>query len=223
LLAAVDAFLGDPERASDRATIARRYFRPTARSPSPGRTLGKDAGRISRFDADVRRWSERYGFDWRLISAQIFQESRFDPEARSPAGAFGLMQLMPATADHMDVPDWRAPAGNIQAGTKYLAWVRDRFEGSLPAVERTLMALAAYNAGTGHVVDARQLARERGLDPDRWAGNVEEAMLLKLDPEVHRNTRFGYCRCTEPVEYVRRIRSLYKSYVQALPLDPDGR
>ena len=150
----------------------------------------------------------------------MYQESAFDPEARSRVGAFGLMQLMPATADQMAIESWRQPEGNVQAGVKYMAWVRDRLQGKLRAEDRDWLTLAAYNAGIGHVGDARHLARERGLDPNRWFGHVEKAMLLKMDPEVYRATRYGYCRCTEPVEYVRRIRSLYRAYTQAVPLDP---
>jgi len=222
LLAEVDAFLTDPKLESDRATIRRRYFESRDRMRSQGKARVAGDGKISPYDDLVKRWASHYGYDWRLISAQMFQESGFDPKATSHVGAFGLMQLMPATADQMNVTAWKEPAGNVQAGVKYMAWVRDRFEGAIPERERRWMALAAYNAGIGHVTDARELARDEGLDPDRWFGHVEKAMLLKLDPEYHRKTRFGFCRCTEPVEYVSRIRELYRAYSQAVPMSAGG-
>ena len=222
LLAEIDAFLSDPKRESDRATVRRRYFESRDRMRSQGKARIAGDGRISPYDDVVRRWSAHYGYDWRLISAQMYQESGFDPKATSHVGAFGLMQLMPATADQMDVADWKEPAGNVQAGVKYMAWVRDRFEGDVPERERRWMALAAYNAGIGHVTDGRLLAQEQGLDPNRWFGNVEKAMLLKRDPEHYRKTRFGFCRCTEPVEYVSRIRELYRAYSQAVPMNPES-
>ena len=95
--------------------------------------------------------------------------------------------------------------------------MRDRFEASLPNAERTWFSLAAYNVGTGHVRDARKLAKQRGLDPDLWFGNVEQAMLLKEKREVHRTTRFGYCRGSEPVKYVRAIRDRYGAYIEIAP------
>ncbi len=73
--------------------------------------------------------------------------------------------------------------------------------------------MAAYNAGFGHVRDARKLARARGLNPNRWFGDVEHAILLKRDPEVYDKTRFGYCRCDETVEYVRQIHARYEAYL----------
>ena len=116
------------------------------------------------------------------------------------------------TAQQMGFKDLVDPETGIHAGIRYLSWVRDRFEADLPAGQRIWFALAAYNAGAGHVRDARKLARARGLDPDRWFENVEEAMLLKQRPEIHATTRFGYCNGEEPVRYVRAISERYDAY-----------
>jgi membrane-bound lytic murein transglycosylase F len=78
--------------------------------------------------------------------------------------------------------------------------------------------LAAYNAGFGHVNDARRIAAEEGLNPNRWFGNVERAMLLLSRPQYARNARFGYCRCTEPVNYVREILNRYNAYLESTEL-----
>ena len=151
--------------------------------------------------------------DWRLVVAQMYQESRFDPEAVSFAGAQGLMQVMPRTAREMGYQLPLTVETGIVAGVRYMDWVRARFERHLPLEERLWFTLAAYNAGYGHVYDARRLARQKGLDPDRWFDNVENAMLLLSKQEYARRARFGYVRGREPVNYVRGIRDRYHAYL----------
>jgi membrane-bound lytic murein transglycosylase F len=162
----------------------------------------------------VRKHADAYGFDWRLIAAMMQQESRFDPKAVSFAGARGLLQVMPRTAAEFGGGDLADPEEGILTGLRYLAWLRTRFDETLPATERNWFMLAAYNAGQGHVIDARALARQHGLDPNRWFGHVEQAMLLKRRRDVAAATRFGYCRCDEPVRYVRAVRDRYRAYVE---------
>jgi len=147
----------------------------------------------------------------------MYQESRFDPEARSFAGAVGLLQVLPRTALQMDVDeDLRDPEGNIRAGVRYLAWLRDSFEEDLPVRDRTWFTIAAYNVGRGHVLDARRLAAEEGRDPNRWFGHVEQAMILLSRPEFARHAPHGYCRGGEPVRYVREVYARYNAYLEAL-------
>ena len=108
------------------------------------------------------------------------------------------------------------PEAGIHAGIKYLHWVRNRFEAELSVPDRMWFTLAAYNAGAGHVRDARRLAAKLGLNPNRWFGNVEQAMLLLSRPQYAQEARHGYCRSTEPVKYVREVRSRYKAYVDSI-------
>ncbi len=170
---------------------------------------------LSPYDDMVKPLAKQYGMDWRLIIAQMYQESRFNPKAKSFAGAQGLMQVLPRTAKEMGFSNLNEPANGIGAGLAYMNWLRDRFPGEMDLQERLYFTLAAYNAGTGHVRDARRLARKLGKDPDRWFGNVEEAMLLLSQPRYFRQARFGYVRGSEPVEYVRRIRDRYLAYLAA--------
>jgi membrane-bound lytic murein transglycosylase F len=142
----------------------------------------------------------------------MFTESRFDPRARSWVGARGLMQVMPRTGRELGFRDLEDPTSGIHAGVKYMSWLDQRFEPGLDRETRLWMSLAAYNAGLGHVQDARLLARELGLDPARWFGNTETAMGLLSRPEHARKARFGYCRGTEPVQYVRDIRERFEAY-----------
>jgi membrane-bound lytic murein transglycosylase F len=98
---------------------------------------------------------------------------------------------------------------------RYLAWVRERFDEELPVRDRMWFTLAGYNAGYGHVEDARRLAASKRLNPNRWFDNVERAMALLERPEVARETRYGYCRCSEPIDYVRSVRARYNAYLEA--------
>lgn len=173
---------------------------------------------LSPYDALVKQRSTEFEFDWRMVVAQMYQESKFDPTITSFAGARGLMQVMPRTAGQVGVDEaelWE-PEPNIVAGVRYLNWTRARFEDSLPLGERLWFALAAYNAGPGHVRDARRLAREQGLNPDLWFDNVERAMLLLSKPKYAQRAHYGFVRGSEPVKYVREIRERYRAYVDHL-------
>ena len=94
----------------------------------------------------------------------------------------------------------------------------NRFDSSVPIEERTRLALAAYNVGYGHVLDARRLAREKGWNPDRWFGHVEQAMRLLAKPAYHERARYGFCRCGQPVHYVGNIQNMYDAYVGMLTM-----
>ena len=171
-------------------------------------------GTLSPYDTLVKKYAQKYGFDWRLLVAQMYQESRFNPKAKSWVGARGLMQVMPRTAKEMKISNLKDPESGIKAGVQYLNWVRERFEQELSIKDRMWFTLAAYNAGQGHVKDARRLARQQGLNPDKWFNNVEKAMLLLSKRKYSRKARHGYVRGTEPVNYVREIRTRYRAYVR---------
>ena len=176
-------------------------------------TPGKD---ISPFDALVKDESLKYGLDWRLITSQMYQESRFNPKARSFAGAQGLLQVMPRTGSQFGYSNLTNPENGVSAGLAYMDWLEQRFPARLDLAEKLYFTLAAYNAGHGHVEDARRLAQRIGKDPDKWFGNVEQAMLLLSKPQYARQARYGYVRGSEPVKYVREIKNRYLGYVEAL-------
>ena len=160
----------------------------------------------------MKKYAREYGFDWRLLVAQMYQESRFNPKAKSWVGARGLMQVMPRTAKELGFKNLQDPDTGIHAGVKYLKWVRERFEPELDVRDRMWFTLAAYNAGQGHVKDARRLARRKGWNPNRWFDNVEKAMLLLSKRKYARRARHGYVRGREPVNYVRDIRNRFIAY-----------
>jgi membrane-bound lytic murein transglycosylase MltF len=161
-----------------------RYFKDTKWIQDP-----RGSG-TSKMDRLFQQYGKQYGFDWLLLKAMAFQESGLDPDRKSAAGAVGLMQVRPATASdkNVAVKDFRSMDGSIHAGTKYLAFLKERyFNGpGLRERDRVRFALAAYNAGPVKVQDARRLAGRMGLDPDRWFRNVEVAMLRLVGSETVR-------------------------------------
>ena len=148
-------------------------------------------------------------FDLALIQAIIFQESRFNPDAHSWAGASGLMQLMPETAFRFGASDVNDPEQNIMAGIEFLRGRDHRLVQYVPNTrERLRFTLAAYNVGLGHVMDAIRLAKKYERDTAVWEGSVEQAILMKANPTVisdKETVKHGYCRGSEPVSYVRHI------------------
>lgn len=214
LLAAVNAYFKKEYRGLYFNMKVDKYFK-NARKIKKFKEMRADlTGGISPFDELVIQYSDRYKFDWKMIVAQMHQESRFDPNAKSWAGALGLMQVMPTTGAEMGFKNLSHPESGIHAGTKYLSILRKRFDLHLPVEDRLWFALASYNAGYGHVRDARLLAEEMGLSGERWFDNVEQAILLLSKREYANKARYGYCRGQEPVAYIREIHKRYQAYQQ---------
>ncbi len=163
--------------------------------------------RLPEYEPIIKEMAEQHEMDWRLIAAQIYQESHFKERAKSPAGAYGLMQLTRRTARSYGVADLYDPEENIAAGTRHLKKLYDFFD-KATGDDRLLIALAAYNVGQGHILDARNLARDRNLDPNRWPVLADMLPLL-MKEEFYNDAIYGYCRGTEPVLYVRRIMTYY--------------
>lgn len=215
LYAAVNAYLDSTVRGTFYNLTKRKYFGNPKASRRYATGRAERTGRLSPYDDLVRRYADRYRLDWLLVSAQMYEESRFDPDAESFAGAVGLMQVMPRTARGFGFQNLHDPEVNIHAGTRYLRHTYDLLDDVLDPHERYWFALAAYNAGLGHVTDARRLAEEEGYDPDVWFGQVAEVAPLLQRRSVHQRFQHGYCRCNEPVAYVRKIRSRRDAYEAA--------
>lgn len=163
--------------------------------------------RLPRYEDIIKRYAETHDFDWRLIVAIIYQESHFDPLAASPAGPRGLMQLAEGTAREMGVDNRLDPEQSIKGGVAYLDKLHKRF-GIARELDRTLIAMASYNVGLGHVYDARRLAEEQGTDPESWLA-LREVMPLLTQEEVYSRMRHGYARGDEPVEYIAHVCNWY--------------
>ncbi len=189
-----------------------RYFSPDLNHPEREEINLSKPGPISPYDDLIKKYAAEYEFPWSLICAQMFQESSFRKDAESWSGAQGLMQLMPATAKEMRVSDPLDPAQNIRGGVHYLRNQYDRLPEGIDPVNRTCFALAAYNGGFGHLIDARNLAGQLGRDPNVWADNVDYAYTLLSSPEYAKSARYGYCRSEEITGYVRKIMARYIAY-----------
>jgi membrane-bound lytic murein transglycosylase F len=170
--------------------------------------------KLSPYDDIVHKYAEHYGFDWRLIVAQMYQESQFDPNAISYAGAEGLMQLIPATADFMGITDTYDPDTSIQAGVRYMDYLRSKFDEDLLLEDRIWFSLASYNAGYNRVHRARLIAESMNLDKNKWFDNVEKAILVLARPYWKDGETKRNCRCGQTVAYVRDIRTLYSNYMR---------
>ena len=160
-----------------------------------------------RFQAVVelfRKYAGQYGFDYLLLTAQGYQESKLNQETKSPVGAIGVMQLMPDTGKAMEVGDIRQTEANVHAGAKYMDHLIEVYfpDAELDEENRTLFAFAAYNAGPSRMAKLRKLAAEQGYDPNKWFNNVERVVAQKVGQE--------------PVTYVRNIYKYYVSYKLAL-------
>ena len=218
LLKALNAFFKKDYRGLKYNISYKKYFESphSITTRQIQRIQENSIGHISPYDDIVKKYAERHGFDWRLILAQMYQESRFDPKRKSWVGAEGLLQVMPRTADAHGFKgrDLSDPETGIEAGVVYLDWLRDRFPSDLDVRDRIWFALASYNAGLGHVRDAQSLARQKGWNPDKWFGNVDQAMLLLSKPEYSKKAKHGYVRGHQPVWYVRDISNRYQAYVE---------
>ena len=174
--------------------------------------------RLPRYRAWFKQAAARYGFDWRLLAAIGFQESRWDPTAVSNRGAEGVMMLTSNTAQEMGVTDRANAKASIFAGAHYLAQLRKMVPTHIPQPDRTWFLVAAYNVGFGHVEDARVLAQRMGKDPDSWA-QVSKVLPLLAEHRWYSKTKYGYAQGWQPVRYVQRV----QEFMQMLEWQPgDG-
>ncbi|HEY9551826.1 MAG TPA: transglycosylase SLT domain-containing protein, partial [Prevotella sp.] len=187
-------------------SVVRRVYSPM---------LNRSGGVISHYDGFFKQYAPMARFDWRLMAAQCYQESTFDPRARSWAGACGLMQIMPRTAAHLGLAmgDIYDPERNIAASAKYLQELGAHFSDIQNPVERSYFVLASYNGGFFHIRDAMALARKYGRNPYRWS-DVSEYVLKLSNPQFYRDpvVKYGYMRGAETADYVERIRARYLQY-----------
>jgi len=163
--------------------------------------------RLPKYEEIIKKASKIYGFDWRLITAMVYQESHFNPRARSFTGVRGMMQLTLETAKEIGIKNRLDPEQSIKGGVKYLKELYERYDGAKNP-DRVLITLASYNVGHGHILDAQKIAKERNLDPNSWS-SLEVILPLLRYPKYYKNTKNGYCRGTETVRYVNRIFTYY--------------
>lgn len=215
LYRAASRFLETARKNGTLAYLIERYYGPSLRF-----NYFNTAAYIDRIDDTLPRYRHlfqraggKYNLDWRLLAAVGYQESYWDPGAISPTGVRGLMMLTQTTSLEIGVVNREDAAESIDGGARYLRTLIDRMPPRVPDPDRTWMALAAYNVGINHLEDARIITQKHGRDPNKWL-DVETYLPYLTKPAWYQNTRFGYARGHEPVQYVHRIRAYYDILVK---------
>ena len=217
----INAWLAEIKKSGKFNVFYNRYFNSSYVTTLKNSKYQKlKHGKISSFDPIIKIEAQSMGWDWRLLAAVIFQESKFDPDATSYSGAIGLMQVMPETAISLGLENFTEPQDNIHAGSIYLKYLEKMFSKyPLKEEERIKFTLAAYNVGPGHVMDAMKLAEAYNKDPHVWNKNVDYFLLHKSNPEFYKDTlvRFGYCDGKQAYDFVNRILENYTHYKNTIP------
>lgn len=215
-----DRWLEDYRKTKSFALLFAKYYRnPRSVIIQGSRYYANTTGRVSPWDELIRQYSDSISWDWRLLAALIYQESRFDPFVTSRAGAYGLMQVMPSTGKYFGIDVTSSPENNLRAGISYIRWLDKIFRDRIPDdVERLKFILASYNAGPGHVLDAMRLASSEGIDSSVWYGAVESFILKKSEPRYynHPEVQHGYFKGRETVAFVSDIMKRYDHYLNLL-------
>lgn len=216
----VNNWLVNIKASSDFNVIYNRYFKYRKTQNLRAHSIYSSVGgvQISPYDDLIKKGATELNLDWMLLASLIYQESKFDPQAESWAGAKGLMQLTDPSIEQYDVDEPFNPEENMSAGMEYLDWLEGLWSDKVQdESERLKFVLASYNVGQGHVLDAVRLARKYGKDPEIWEDNVAYFLLQKTKPEFYNDpvVSFGYCRGNEPVNYVNEILERYERYETA--------
>ena len=202
LLADLNAFIAEHKKGTLLGNIFfKRYFAPISELKNP---MGQEEQkRLEHYVKLFQKYGKQYGIDWKLVAAQAYQESGLDHTKRSPAGAVGIMQIMPSLAKdtRIGITDITSVENNIHAGVKYLALLRDLYynDSNFSDQERIRFALAAYNAGPTNIRRARDTASDLGFNSWQWFRNTEYGAMKRIS--------------TEPVHYVSNINRYYIIYL----------
>lgn len=210
----VNAWFDQDEPRKENAALLKRYFELSKGMPPSIMTLDLSKGKVSPFDGLFRKYAGEAEIDWRLLAAQGFVESRFNPSAVSWAGARGVMQIMPGTGRQFGASP--AQLADTETSIRLATKIYNLLDRSLASdvpdpMERRKFIMAAYNGGIAHVRDAIALAKKYGKNPQVWDGNVETALMMKSKPEYFNDPvcRYGYFRGTETTRYVKDVIGLY--------------
>lgn len=214
LLEETDSWIAENTQTVEFRRLKTKYFRnPRWVNIALGKPVQYRS--ISDYDHVIRELSSKIGWDWRLVAALIYHESKFDADVTSRRGAFGLMQLMPSTASKFGAHRGSTPNEQIAAGVRLLNYLDKRLSSLVPDKnERKKFVLAAYNIGLAHILDARNLAEKYGKDPTIWHDNVEYFLLAKSKPEFYNDSIVKYGRVSgkETHRFVVDVMDRYEHY-----------
>ncbi len=220
LLDSLNNWLTNFKSGRDYRTLLNRYFFRPGRPPHTHSIFySGTTGVISEYDKYIKKYSEIINWDWRLLASLIYQESKFNPEAVSWAGAFGIMQLMPATAEELGIDSSSSVAEHIHAGVRYLAYLNRQFDEEITdSITRIKLILAGYNIGFGHVHDAIRLAEYYDKDSDNWL-HIKYYLSNLTNPKYFNNevVRNGYFPGYHAVVFADEIVERYMHYKNIIP------
>ncbi len=217
----INSWMGEEKPRKENALLLRRYFELGKNVPSLY-TLDLNHGHVSPFDNVFKHYAQDLDWDWRLLAAIGFIESKFNCDVVSWAGARGVMQIMPATARayKTDPEAMIDPEVSVGVAVQIIRTLDRAFASRVPdPVERLKFILAGYNSGPAHIYDAIALAKKLGKNPQVWDGNVAEALLLKANPEYYNDPvcKYGYFRGRQTTGYVREVLDFYNKISSKIP------
>ncbi|MEM1043913.1 MAG: transglycosylase SLT domain-containing protein [Bacteroidota bacterium] len=226
LQTALSAWIDDDANSRTERILYRKYFidRKGYRERVRSDYLTGETGVLSDYDDLLKKYAAEINWDWRLLASQTYQESRFDPDAQSWAGATGLLQLMPPTAREFGVTNAYDPEDNVAGAVRFIRWLENYWDDRIEdETQRMRFVLASYNTGHGHVEDARRLTVKHGGDDTVW-DEVAFWLLQKSKAEVYTDpvVKYGFARGLEPVTYVELILDRYDHYRQFVTGDGDA-
>ncbi len=213
----INIWISHMTESPDFLNITKRYkgsFNPIRRAEA-----GVVTDRISPYDSLFKEYASVLGWDWRMLAAVVYQESKFSINSRSARGAQGLMQVMPKTAEYYGIDDLFDPEKNLQAGTNHLKRLQRMFSAyGLDHEELIKFTLAAYNAGEGRIADCRNFAASQQVDNRRWEEIVRIIPLMREDSILEEESvRLGKFQGHETIAYVDNIMTIYEAICRICP------
>ncbi len=210
----INTWLDEYRKTTTYKTLYVKYFRNEKSIQRNKTGYELSAKQLSIYDTIIKQEAQKIGWDWRLFSALVYAESRFDPKQVSWAGACGVMQLMPSTAKRFGASRNSPIDKQIAAGGQVLQFLENQFAQTMQdKTDLKLFVLAAYNSGAGHIFDARNLAEKYGKNKDKWA-DVAPYLLLLRQPKYYKDevVKHGFFKGKETVNHVEKIMNVYEHY-----------
>lgn len=202
---------------SDYEKLTDKYFHPRSRFLARA-SVEKRRGKISPYDATIKKYSQKYNLDWRLVSSIIYQESKFTTTSVGIGGSFGIMQMMPATAANFGIDSTSSVEQQLAAGVRLISSINKQFLDIEDENERAYFIAASYNAGAGHIHDARKLCEKYGGDKSLWE-DVEKYLILKTEHKYYNDpvVTNGYYPGKHTVRYTKAVIDRYHGYKMSMP------
>jgi len=212
----INHWLLDFKKTEQYRLLLKKYF--SRESTLLSRFQHKQNRKISIYDDIIKKYSHRYGFDWRFVASIIYQETNFISGLTGRGGSYGLMQLMPSTMEYHGISEEDDDEANIHAGIQHLRLISTSFEDVADEVERLYFIASSYNAGRGHIFDAQRLAIKQKEDHNKWE-NVSKYLILKSQIEFATDSvvKWGYFPGAHTVNYTQQVMDRYFAYKLAYP------